>query len=77
MSNTYRELQILGIKVCRGAPLIHHLLFVDDSVIFCKAVVEINRKIQKLLLEYEKALRQCINIDKTAMVFSRNTNTNT
>lgn len=31
-----------GIKICRKAPPINHLLFVDDRVIFCKANVESN-----------------------------------
>lgn len=34
LSNSNHELHILGIQVCRGAPSINHLLFVDDNVLF-------------------------------------------
>ncbi|KAG2666985.1 hypothetical protein I3760_15G091300 [Carya illinoinensis] len=61
-----------GIRICRGAPRINHLLFVNDSVIFCKADVITNVKIQSLLNKYERALGQCINKEKTSMVFSKN-----
>ncbi|XP_042942655.1 uncharacterized protein LOC122276823 [Carya illinoinensis] len=44
---------IPGIKICRGAPVVNHLLFADDSVIFCKVDVGENRKIQALLERYE------------------------
>lgn len=35
---------IQGIKICRGAPYINHLLFADDSVVFFKADVSSNKK---------------------------------
>lgn len=34
--------------------------------------METNRRVQKLLQECESALGQCINIDKTTMMFSKN-----
>ncbi|KAF5481541.1 hypothetical protein F2P56_002182 [Juglans regia] len=63
---------ISGIRVCRGAPKLNHLLFVDDNLIFCDASVETNLKLLRLLKLYEEASGQFINQDKSAMVFNQN-----
>lgn len=44
-----------GIKVARGAPNITHMLFADDSYIFCKANTEEAEKVVNLLGMFEKA----------------------
>jgi len=44
---------ISGFKICRNAHNINHLLFADDSVIFCKADVEENMRVQAVLDVYE------------------------
>ncbi|KAF5449841.1 hypothetical protein F2P56_030246 [Juglans regia] len=66
------EQLLRGIRVCRGAPMITHLLFADDGIIFCKADGETARHLQLVLEKYEVASGQKINRDKTAMVFSKN-----
>lgn len=33
------EKKLSGVRVCRDAPVINNLLFVDDSVVFCQASV--------------------------------------
>ncbi|XP_042939609.1 uncharacterized protein LOC122274659 [Carya illinoinensis] len=64
--------QISGVQICRGAPKITHLLFADDSLIFCKAKVEEVRRLQALLATYEIVSGQKINREKTSLVFSAN-----
>ena len=50
--------QLQGITVCEGAPVVHHLLFADDSLVFGKASVEECVSIQSVLIDYEKASGQ-------------------
>ena len=45
---------IKGISVCRGAPRISHLLFADDSIVFCRATVEESNRVMKVLEDYER-----------------------
>ncbi|XP_042962749.1 uncharacterized protein LOC122297028 [Carya illinoinensis] len=66
------EGMVEGVRICRGAPRVNHLLFADDSVIFCQADVSTNANILSLLELYERASGQCINKEKTSMVFSKN-----
>lgn len=73
LSNLVNEYCIPSITVCKGALSINHLLFDDNSVVFCKVDVDTTRKLQKLLLEYEIASGQHINSDKIVMMFSNNT----
>lgn len=32
-----REKRIRGVKITQGSPIINHLYFVDDSLLFCGA----------------------------------------
>lgn len=61
--------QISGIKVCKGAPSINHLLFADNNIIFYKASVDTTKQVQLLLSNYEAALGQFVNAKKANMVF--------
>ena len=40
---------IKGVAVCRGAPRISHLLFVDDSIVFCRASLEEVSRVMKVI----------------------------
>lgn len=63
---------ISGCKITRSCPTISHLLFDDDSLLFCKASIQECQTIHKILSIYEKASDQCVNFDKSAMLFSPN-----
>ena len=64
---------IKGVVVCHGAPRIAHLLFIDDSLIFCQATLEECEVLQQVFLVYESVSRQQLNRSKTPLFFSRNT----
>ncbi|KAL8088880.1 hypothetical protein AgCh_038591 [Apium graveolens] len=49
---------IHGIKICRKAPVVSHMLFADDSYVYCKANAAEGLKVMELLNIYESALGQ-------------------
>lgn len=63
--------QISGVFICRGAPCITHLLFVDNNMLYFKANATENRVIMDILTRYELASGKKVNKDKTSMHFSR------
>ena len=65
--------QINGISICRGCPLITHLFFADNSLLFCKAKEQECHALVSILNKYEEASRQKINTDKSSIFFSPNT----
>ena len=44
-----------GIRICRKAPAVTHMLFANDSYLFCKADITEASKILEVLHMYEKA----------------------
>jgi hypothetical protein len=49
------ENKIKGIKIAQGAPEITHLLFADDSLMFCRANIEEVNYINNIILDYQNA----------------------
>lgn len=62
----------MGVSLSLAGPRISHLLFADDSLIFCKATATECVKIQAILFKYEQALGQSINRGKKSLFFSSN-----
>ena len=60
-----------GIKVCRNAPSISHLLFADDSLLFFKASNAGAIEVNQVLEYYCQASGQRINNMKSSIYFSK------
>jgi hypothetical protein len=64
---------IEGVKVCRGAPSVSHLLFADDSLILLKADLNNAISLQQVLESYCANSGQLISVAKSSVFFSPNT----
>jgi len=64
---------IQGVSIYRQAPRISHLLFADDSLLFCRATDKETKAVLEILKLYVEASGQCINMDKSSVFFSSNT----
>jgi hypothetical protein len=60
---------ITPIKICRRAPGISHLLFVDDSLLFFKAQANEAVRVKTVLQEYATSIGQLINPSKCSIFF--------
>ncbi|KAK3198111.1 hypothetical protein Dsin_021526 [Dipteronia sinensis] len=63
---------MLGVRCCRGSPLISHLFFTDDSILFSKAFCGISHHIRKLLGIYGRRSGQQVNLQKSCITFCPN-----
>jgi hypothetical protein len=76
LSNAQAKGLISSVPTSKKGPSISHLFFADDSVVFCKANRVEWRRILNIIEIYEKGSGQRINVNKTAVFFSRNTKDN-
>jgi hypothetical protein len=64
---------IQGIKVCRGAPSVSHLLFADDSLILMSANMTNATALRNALEMYCASSGQLVSDSKSSVFFSPNT----
>ena len=64
------QVDIHGYSFCRRGLKLTHLLFADDSLIFCRATMEECDKVMDLLNKYEEASGQKVNRSKTSLFFN-------
>ncbi|KAL0301821.1 UNVERIFIED_CONTAM: putative mitochondrial protein [Sesamum radiatum] len=72
IQNAEQAGEIKGISICRRAPSISHLLFADDTQIYCQATHSSIIFVKNILETYAKASGQMINYNKSSMVLSKN-----
>ena len=66
------ENRLHGVAICRSAPKVSHLLFADDSLLFCRATQDEVKEVMDILQLYAKASGQLINLEKSSIFFSSN-----
>lgn len=66
--------ELQGVRVCRDAPVVSHLLFADDSLILMQANKENTDALKSLLDRYCSNSGQKISDAKSSIFFSANTN---
>lgn len=77
LSKAERDKQIHGIQISRGDNAISHLLFADDSFVFCRANVTECHILKDILATYKRVSGQEINFHKSGIFFSNNSNRGT
>jgi len=61
-----------GVRVCRNAPRVSHLLFADDCFLFFQAEEHQATIMKQILNQYEEASGQAISLPKSEIFYSRN-----
>ena len=64
---------IRGMSICQNGPKLTHLLFADESLIFCRAKESECQTLLDIIAKYERASGQQINRTKTTFFFSKST----
>ncbi|KAG7547813.1 Ribonuclease H domain [Arabidopsis suecica] len=74
LSHAMHTNDIHGFKASCNGPPISHMLFADDSLLFCKATEEECQHILHILQIYAAASGQHVNFQKSAILFGKTVN---
>ena len=66
------ERRIIGIRICRQGPLVTHLFFADDLLIFSRVDTKKGGELMEILRVYDKGLGKMINLEKSSVFFNKN-----
>ncbi|XP_048621839.1 uncharacterized protein LOC106398406 [Brassica napus] len=69
LEKAVQEGKIQGIQFTLEGPMIHHMLFADDSLLICRASAEQATELVKILKIYERATGQKLNLENSAITF--------
>uniref|UniRef100_A0A803PTE2 Reverse transcriptase n=1 Tax=Cannabis sativa TaxID=3483 RepID=A0A803PTE2_CANSA len=64
--------QIQGISISRSAPVVSHLMFADDTILFARANVRVATNILDCIHKYESWSGQKCSLGKSSVLFSSN-----
>ena len=73
LNKAAHQRHIKGYSPCRNNPCLTHILFANDSLLFCRATIEECNQALDILDVYGKCSGQQINRSKTTIFFSKST----
>ena len=73
ISRAERNTLLQGVSVTQSAPMVSHLFFADDNLIFIRADVNGCMLLKDILEAYETTSSQLVNFEKSTLSFSSNT----
>ncbi|KAL0405499.1 UNVERIFIED_CONTAM: putative mitochondrial protein [Sesamum latifolium] len=65
--------EIQGVSISRHGPRVSHLLFANDTFIFCQATQDAMNCVEQIWQVFEEASGLMVNLEKSSIAFSRNT----
>ena len=71
LNKAAHQRHIKGYSPCRNNPRLTHILFANDSLLFCRATIEECNRVLDILDVYGKCSSQQINRSKTTIFFSK------
>lgn len=71
LKKAYSEKTFTGISIARNSPILTHLFFADDSLIFARADARKAEVILNILKQYEALSGHVVNLDKCEVSFSK------